>query len=168
MSQVRDTLQEAGNRLLRDLGLMLIRKKRRASGKLINTMTAEVTRSVNGWLLEIKMLPYWKVVNDGVPASKVPFGDSTGKKTSKYIRGLMNWLKVKGIASSVPHIKSIAFAIAKTHKKKGIPVDKNKLGFVDEIATQKRMAVILEQVKRQQIIEINAEISKILPKEIIV
>lgn len=128
------------------LGTELIRLKRRASGALINSFTHTVeTSSEFGLLIKIQGLDYWKVVNDGVPASKVPYtaGKRTGASRNKYIQGLMSWIKTKGIASQHDVVKGIAFAIATKQTSKGVgwglgnPIDKGKLGFIQK-TEQKR------------------------------
>ena len=134
------------------LGLELIRLKRRASGALINSFTHDIQQSSEfGLSVQIKGLDYWRVVNDGVPANKIPYtaGERTGAKNNKYIQGLMSWIKIKGIASQHDVVRGIAFAIAtkQTSKGKGWglgnPMDKSKLGFIQK-TEQKRN----EEVKK--------------------
>lgn len=151
---------------MKELGLSLIKKQRKASGKLINSMKMTVTKVVGGLQMDIKMLNYWRVVNDGVAADRVPYNRGSGAKNSKYIRGLINWLKVKGIGSNIQHIKSIAFAIATKHKREGIPLDKNKLGFVDDVLKTNVMNELADDVVKAQAQEIRAELRKTIPKEI--
>ena len=160
------TLFRLGNKMLEEFGLSLIKKQRKASGKLINSMKTVVQNVVGGVQLELKMLNYWRVVNDGVEADRVPYSRGSGKRNSKYIRGLINWLRIKGIASEVQHIKQIAFAIATKHKREGIPLDKNKLGFVDDVLETGILDDLRSEVIRSQAQEINAELRKTIPKQL--
>jgi hypothetical protein len=164
MPSIMQNLQLAGDKLLVALSMSLIRKRRKASGQLINTMKHTVIKTALGYTLTIYMLDYWKWVNDGVSASNVPFGNKTGAKSSKYIKGLMKWIKIKGMASSIKHIRQLAFAIANTHKRTGIPVDKNKLGFVDDVMTESRVRQIQNRIVADTQLEINTELRKIIPK----
>ena len=160
------TLFRVGNNLLKELGLSLIRKQRKASGNLINSMKTVVTNVVGGVQLEVQMLKYWRVVNDGVEADRVPYNRGSGARNSKYIKALIKWLKIKGIGSSLTHIRSIAFAIATKHKREGIPLDKNKLGFVDDVLETNILDDLRSQVLRAQSEEIKIELRKTIPKEI--
>ena len=116
------------------LGAKLIALGRNASGRLINSLQAIVGHTGDGIDIQITGEDYWRQVEWGTPANKVPYTRGTRGRggTSRYIQGLMNWIRTKGIASGDQKVKSIAFAIANTHKEKGNPVDKNKLGFISK------------------------------------
>lgn len=61
-------------------------------------------------------------LNTGVAAERIPFGgNATGAKTSQYIEGLKNYAKRRFGISDEKVALSAAFAIAKTHKKEGMP-----------------------------------------------
>lgn len=60
-------------------------------------------------------------LNDGVPATRIPFSPGSGKKTSKYIQGLMNFARLRFNLSDPSEIKGAAFAIAYKHKQQGMP-----------------------------------------------
>ena len=120
------------------LGMKLIELGREASGALINSFTNEVLDLGNySFDIYIRGLDYWKYVEWGTPGSKIPFDARvrSGAQANAYIQGLMDWIKVKGIASDNETVKAIAFAIATKQTDKGgwgrgNPMDKNKLGFV--------------------------------------
>ena len=122
------------------LSLELIALKRNASGALINSLQHTISPTGEfSFDMKIQGLDYWRVVEYGVPAENVPYDARTrsGAANSKYIEGLMNWIKVKGIASDNDTIRGIAFAIATKQTAtsrggygRGNPMDKNKLGFV--------------------------------------
>ena len=126
------------------LGLELLALKRSASGSLINSFQHIIT-PIGEFGVEIKILgnSYWRVVEYGVNAENVPYDASnrSGAGNSKYIDGLMDWIKIKGIASDSDVIRGIAFAIAtkQTSTQRGgygygNPMDKSKLGFVRKSA----------------------------------
>lgn len=132
------------------LGLKLIELKRKASGSLINSFAHDIVIANEFDLtIQIKGLDYWKVVEYGVNPSAIPYSpqNRSGKESSLYIQGLMNWIKVKGIASDNQTIKAIAFAIATKQTgqsgggSKGNPMDKNKLGFIKKTQQEREKEV---------------------------
>jgi len=135
------------------LGNELIALKRNASGSLINSLTHQISPLGEfGFELRIMALDYWRVVEYGVEAGKIPFDAKTrsGAANSQYIDGLINWIKVKGIASDNDVVRGIAFAIATKQTSTsrggyglGNPMDKQKLGFV-----RKSQPKINDQLKK--------------------
>ncbi len=122
------------------LGTKLVELGRKASGDLINSLQHDITPIGEfGFDLQIKGNSYWRYVEYGVDAGKIPYDARirTGAGNSDYINGLMRWIKVKGIASDNDTIRGIAFAIATKQTATsrggyglGNPMNKNKLGFV--------------------------------------
>ena len=145
------------------LGQKLIALNRSASGSLINSLQHQIIpKGEFGFDLKIMGNDYWRVVEYGVTAANVPFDASTrsGAGNSKYIDGLIDWVKTKGMASDKDAIRAIAFAIATKQTATnrggfglGNPMDKNKLGFVS-----KSESAINEQIKK---------ISKIYESEVL-
>ncbi len=84
---------------------------------------------------------YAPFVNKGVKAGKIPYNPNkrTGAKSSKYIEGLIAFVKARGMAQG-KEAKSIAFAIAAKQKKEGMSTNRSKRfsktgqrqGFIDE------------------------------------
>lgn len=122
------------------LGNELILLKRSASGSLINSLQHDVSQ-IGEFSLDLKIRgnDYWRVVEYGVDATNIPFDASkrSGAQNSKYIDGLIQWIKIKGIASQNDVVRGIAFAIATKQTSTsrggygfGNPMDKQKLGFV--------------------------------------
>lgn len=60
------------------------------------------------------------IQSKGVKASRIPYSRGSGKKSSKFIDGLAQWVQQKGIASG-KQAKGIAFAIATKLKRTGMP-----------------------------------------------
>ena len=122
------------------LGTKLIELQRRASGNLINSLNHTIIpQGEFGFSLSIMAFSYWRYVEYGVGADKIPFDARviTGEGNSDYINGLINLIKIKGIASQDDVVRGIAFAIATKQTSTsrggfglGNPMDKAKLGFV--------------------------------------
>jgi len=60
-------------------------------------------------------------MDQGVPASRIPFAPGSGAGKSAYISGLIAYVQKRMNISDMKKAKSIAFAIAHTHKKRGMP-----------------------------------------------
>ena len=87
------------------------------TGKLIDSIDYEILIDTDTVKIVFEYLYYGEIVNNGVTAAKIPFGGSTGAKTSLYIEALRAWAKRKGFSKPL----SAAFAIAHKHKKEGMP-----------------------------------------------
>ena len=82
---------------------------------------------------------YLNVVNNGVSPNRVPYSEGSGASRSRFIDALVTWVKQRGIASNNKEALGIAFAIAKTAKKEGIPTKGSlrfsktgeRVGFID-------------------------------------
>ena len=121
-----------------------------------HTMTGKVVKDIEyqkeykGNFLHISgfMYPYGMIVQAGVTSDKIPYDPSkrTGAGTSKYIQALMLYAKQRMGARSEQNAKSIAFAIARTHKKEGMPTK----GSYKFSKTGKRKDWIIEAMDRKQ------------------
>ena len=151
-----DDLKNIGTDITVILGTELLNLDRKATGNLINSLQPQVIpQGQFGAILKIFGLDYWRVVEYGVPAQNVPYDASvrTGAGNSDYINGLINWIKVKGIASDNDTIRGIAFAIATKQTATsrggyglGNPINKAKLGFVRKSAP--KVDVALQKVSK--------------------
>ena len=95
------------------------------TGQLQKSFAFEI---VNDDTLQFICEEYGVVLNDGVKPSRIPFGGNTGKaKTSAYIQGLKSWAQSK-LGVSAKESTSVAFAIARVHKKKGMPKRRDWIG----------------------------------------
>ena len=101
---------------------------------------------------------YWRFVNYGVlPQSiKSPFAPPR-------IDGLKEWIKAKGLASDDDKIRGMAYAIAHTHSKKGMPLmrgrkDTKRMNFLDRAITnhKKQIEKVVTEVVGKQIDSIMA------------
>ena len=96
----------------------------RDTGKLIDSIEYEILTDTDTIKIVFTYLYYGDIVETGVKPANIPFGKSTGAKTSKYIEALKNWAKRRGFKKPL----SAAFAIANKHKKEGMPT-KNSYRF---------------------------------------
>lgn len=89
---------------------------------------------LEGWVLD-----YMATLNRGVGADKIPYSPGSGASSSKYIEGLISYAQ-KRMGASRQEAERIAFAIASTHKREGMPSRGSKrfsssgkrTGFIDE------------------------------------
>jgi hypothetical protein len=63
---------------------------------------------------------YMDINNSGVTAARIPYTPNSGRPPSKYISGLIDYVK-RRMGKSDKEAKGIAFAIASKHKKEGMP-----------------------------------------------
>jgi hypothetical protein len=85
------------------------------------------TRIVAGGDIVIQgyVVDYMANINAGVTAARIPYSPGSGARTSKYIAGLIDYVK-KRMGKSDKEAKSIAFAIASKHKREGMPTKASK------------------------------------------
>ncbi len=125
--------KQVGDTLAVEMGKQLLKQGRtQNAGGLINSLQTKVTQK--GFTTDITILGnfYWRFVDKGVKPGQIK-----SAKAPARINALVQWLKKKGIGSTEPIIRGIAYAIAHTHKKVGMPskngrFDKSRLGFVDK------------------------------------
>tara|TARA_R100001530_G_scaffold117555_1_gene84692 strand:- start:144 stop:656 length:513 start_codon:yes stop_codon:yes gene_type:complete len=132
------TLDKIATNIQVILANTLIRLGRNASGAFINSLSHKIVYGSSSVEIIIQGLNYWRIIEYGTPAKNIPYGTKrTGKGNSKYIQGLMNWIKTKGLARGNKTVKAMAFAIATKQTSTnrggwgyGNPMDKRKLGFI--------------------------------------
>ncbi len=91
------------------------------TGEFVKSIVREVEGFADGLALNISFAKYGIYQDKGVSASKIPFTMGSGAGQSKYIDALTTWVLQRGIVTSQKQAKSMAFAIAKKHKKEGMP-----------------------------------------------
>jgi hypothetical protein len=131
------------------------------TGKLMKSIQINTKLFLNGFEMEGSFFNYGGILDRGTKASRIPFGGSkTGKKTSKYIQGLKDFALKRKMTTDPKEALGIAFAIAKTQKRDGMPTKasfvyskngrrKNWIDFGLEQATPKIFAKISEIVVGQ-------------------
>lgn len=116
------------------------------SGKLIKDIEYVVKQEVNKISIAGMMYPYANYLASGVKAAKVPFSGIGGGGTSLYIQALKNYAKQRMGIDNEKKALSVAFAIAHTQKKHGMPTP----GSYSYSSTGKRTEWIGDAFKRDE------------------
>lgn len=90
------------------------------SGKAIREMETRIVEKGNVTVIEGYVIDYMATINAGVTASRIPYTRGSGARSSKYISGLIDYVK-RRMGKSDKEAQRIAFAIASRHKKEGMP-----------------------------------------------
>ena len=99
----------------------LVKQGHRLTGALSESIEVKLFQSFDALGLIGKFNDYGLFLDTGVKADRIPFGGTTGAGgRSKYITGLINWARIK-FQVSLKQARGIAFAVARTHKIKGMP-----------------------------------------------
>jgi hypothetical protein len=92
------------------------------NGAVVKELEWKISQTNDTLTLEALMYPYANIIATGVKKDKIPFSGRTGRGgTSLYIEALQNYVKQRMEVSDDKKSLSIAFAIAHTHKKEGMP-----------------------------------------------
>lgn len=119
MSVVEITLIKEVEKVIDLLKSELAAQGHRNTGSLERSITYSVKRTYEGLLATVSANEYAIYLEFGVPASRIPYTPGSGAKSSKYIAGLINYFKSKGLQPS--EARSAAFATARAHKREGMP-----------------------------------------------
>ena len=132
MTDTKDIYQRLGEQVgevvKKAVKQAFIMQGRSLTGALVNSIDYSVNATVNSAFIEFTLLDYGMILNYGVPANRIPYSPGSGAKSSKYIDGLKLYAKLRFNAND-KEAERIAFAIARKHKKFGMPLDK-KIGAV--------------------------------------
>jgi hypothetical protein len=90
------------------------------TGSAVKQMETMVRMEINTLIIEGFVPNYMAINNQGVTAARIPYTPNSGRPPSKYISGLIDYVK-RRMGKSDKEAKSIAFAIASKHKKEGMP-----------------------------------------------
>jgi len=91
------------------------------NGKIVEEMEFLIERDLGRTSIIGKMYPYGTFIDRGVEAANIPFSPGSGAKSSKYIEDLIRFVKQRMAVTELTQAKSIAFAIAHTQKREGMP-----------------------------------------------
>tara|TARA_Y100000592_G_C5416906_1_gene291116 strand:+ start:86 stop:592 length:507 start_codon:yes stop_codon:yes gene_type:complete len=157
--------------LIQALAQELIDQGHRGTGKLINSLRHEIRQEGADVFLNIYASHYAKFVANGVGASRIPYTRGSGKKSSKYIEALTQWVIDVLRKSPESKARNIAFAIANKHKKEGMPTtnsyrySKNgrRLNFAQYVINANRK-FIKQQISEQFGQEVKTMISNVIKK----
>jgi len=90
------------------------------SGLAVKQMETLVRFEINTLIIEGLVPNYMAINNSGVTAARIPYTPNSGRPPSKYISGLIDYVK-RRMGKSDKEAKGIAFAIASKHKREGMP-----------------------------------------------
>lgn len=123
MAMVSINLTDLMEYLVGEVRKELTKQGHRLTGKLVDSVEAKESKITDGWVQEVFWEKYGEAMERGVRPSRVPFSPGSGAVRSKYIEGLLRFVKLRGMR---PRRKGetqlgIAFAIARTQKERGLP-----------------------------------------------
>jgi hypothetical protein len=90
------------------------------SGSAVKQMETVIREEIATIVIEGYIPDYMAINNSGVTAARIPYTPNSGRPPSKYISGLIDYVK-RRMGKSDKEAKGIAFAIASKHKKEGMP-----------------------------------------------
>jgi len=114
-------LNNIGDMLVDALAFEFSQQGHNNTGAGIESIVYAVQQFGNAFGLDLSFEKYLIYQDKGVSASRIPFQIGSGKKQSKYIMALTKWVMQRGMASNEKKAKGIAFAVARKHKKEGMP-----------------------------------------------
>jgi hypothetical protein len=135
------------------------------SGSAVKQMETLVRMEINTLVIDGLVPDYMAINNSGVTADRIPYYPNSGRKTSKYIDGLIDYVQ-RRMGKSEKEAKGIAFAIASKHKKEGMPTKNSvikhsktgrRTGFI-EIALDKNSPKFIELIENAITFSVEATI----------
>lgn len=106
IGELRDELRDQGHNL---------------TGRLSNSIGADIDEDADGWEIDISHEKYGVYLDFGVKPDRIPYSPGSGAKYSKYIHALKDWVLARGIKTNEKAALSMAFAIARVQKREGMP-----------------------------------------------
>jgi hypothetical protein len=135
------------------------------SGSAVKQMETVITEEINAIVIEGLVPDYMAINNQGVTFDKIPYYPGSGRKTSKYIDGLIDYVK-RRMGKSDKEAKGIAFAIASKHKLEGMPTKNSvikhsktgkRTGFIEQ-ALDKSSPKFIELIENAITLSVEATI----------
>lgn len=118
---IRDVLQQADAELQKAIKAELRTQGHHLTGALEASINGTITispKTGTGTLIGTA-LHYSKILDAGTTPARIPYGNYTGAKTSKYIQALINFFILRGLDEA--EAKKAAFATARKQKQEGMP-----------------------------------------------
>jgi hypothetical protein len=151
-------LRTAGDMLVTALAATLQQQGHQHTGRLIRSLVHELSAAADVLQLQLYFEQYGVYVDQGVSAGRIPYTAGSGRKSSRYIRALMLWATQRGMVTSQRQAKQMAFAIAQSHKKHGMPgrgssaysATGSRTGFLSANRALPRVEQQLEQAINQE------------------
>lgn len=124
------------------------------TGAAVKQMETMVRMEINTLIIEGFVPDYMAINNSGVTAARIPYTPNSGRPPSKYISGLIDYVK-RRMGKSDKEAKSIAFAIASKHKQEGMPTKASakysktgkRTGFIEQ-ALDKNSQSFIDLIER--------------------
>jgi hypothetical protein len=142
-----DLLQRLANVLIKEMQMQLRIANHIMTGTLSDSIESRILNTIEGKKIEIWIEQYGIALDQGVPPDRIPFTEPSGRGgRSKYIEGLQRFAQLKLGVTDNRESLSIAFAIARKHKKVGMPV-KGPTKFIDKTleATEDEIQKFVEE-----------------------
>lgn len=167
LSKLADIL---GQFLVLKLGKELADQGHRLTGSLIESLEYKVREKTAGVVVEFFVNEYGVYLNNGIPASRIPYtpGGKRRGGTSQYIQALIRYVE-RRMGLRGKEATGVAFAIARAHKREGMPTrgsfrySKNgrRTGWVDAVLAE-QAGVIDEMITEFMGRELNTLISNFI------
>ena len=126
------------------------------TGQLIYDIHSEVDLLQGGFVINYLAKKYAAYLNFGVKASRIPYSEGSGAKRSLYIEGLIKYVRLRMGVGDPRMQKSIAFAIARTQKRKGMPIrtDGKGTAWIDKTkeGVEKRLTPLFSDLAEEYIL----------------
>lgn len=146
---------ETKEKLLQDLAKILVAEMRNQlriaghvmTGDLVQSVESQIQSTVTTATIEILLNSYGLSLDRGVPPERIPFTEPSGRGgRSLYIEGLQRFAQLKLGVTDNRESLGIAFAIARKHKEKGMPI-KGPTEFINKTvkATDQDLQNFIEQ-----------------------
>ena len=114
------TVQQIANLALQAVAIQWKAQGHNLTGNAIQQLETRIVESGNSTLIQGYVTDYMANINAGVTAANIPYSPGSGARSSKYIAGLIDYVK-RRMGKSDREARSIAFAIASRHKREGMP-----------------------------------------------
>ena len=118
MTKAQVILTKAGKMIQERLRKELQTQGHTLTGKLERSIVSRVVVTGDATVVEGVALDYAGILDAGTSPGRIPYREGSGAKTSKYIDGLFNFFKLRGLDDK--EAKSAAFATAKVQKREGM------------------------------------------------
>ena len=120
----KDVFNELGVKVA-EVVLLAVRNELQGQGhnmssSLSKSIEYEIKAEAQKVAIEYSLYDYGMILNYGVKPERIPYTQGSGAKTSKFIEGLKRWVEYR-TGKSGKEAQSVAFAIARTMKKEGMP-----------------------------------------------
>jgi len=114
-------LKTIGTFLVTELTTDLVRKQKKASGGLVKSFESKVNSYSGGYEVAVWAATYFKFVEYGVNGTQRNRGSQFSYKNKKPpMQAILEWVKIKSIASGDREARSAAFAIQNYIYKNGV------------------------------------------------